>query len=132
MQDFRNLRVWQASRRLNVVVYQLAKNFPVEERFGLASQIRRSATAITANIAEAFGRSTRPDVARGLQVSIAEGCETLSHLYVALDLGYINQSQFDEVEAMLGPIRRMLTVLLFRVKPGHGARRSAPGARPST
>src|SRR5689334_21561769 len=132
MQDFRNLRVWQATRQLNVVVYRLAKTLPPDERFGLASQMRRATTSIGANIAEAFGRATRVDTARILQISIGSACEMLNHLYVALDLNYISQAQFDDAEALLSPVRRMLTVLLFRVKSGHGTRRSAPEARPST
>jgi four helix bundle protein len=117
MQDFRNLRVWQASRQLTVAVYAAARRFPVEERFGLASQLRSSATSIGANIAEGFGRATRADTARCLQIAVGSGCETLHHITTAMDLGYITQAEFDTLEEKLGPVRRMLTNLLFRVRP---------------
>jgi four helix bundle protein len=117
MQDFRKLKVWQASRPLTVAVYKLVRQFPVEERYGLAAQLRSSVTSIGANIAEGFGRATPKDTARCLQISVGSGCETLHHLYTALDLGYITESEFNEVEdAHLGPVRRMLTNLLFKVR----------------
>ena len=130
MQDFRKLRVWPASRGLTVAVYSLVERYPVEERFGLAAQLRSSVTSIGANIAEGFGRGTPADTARCLQIGIGSGCETLHHLITAMDLGYITEAEFDAVEnTHLGPVRRMLTNLLFKVR---GRRESAPKARPST
>lgn len=122
MQDFRNLRVWQASRQFTVAVYAVVKRFPEEERFGLAAQLRSSATSIGANIAEGFGRASRADTARCLQIAIGSACETLHHITTAMDLGYITQAEFDALEARLGPVRRMLTNLLFRVRPKQGQR----------
>lgn len=119
MQDFRNLRAWQASRQLTVVVYAAVRRFPIEERFGLSAQLRSSVTSIGANIAEGFGRGTRADTARCLQIAVGSGCETLHHIITALDLGYLNQAEFDALEDKLGPVRRMLTNLLFRVRPKH-------------
>jgi four helix bundle protein len=132
MQDFRNLRVWQESRVLTVAVYAVVKRFPPEERWGLAAQLRSSVTSIGANIAEGFGKATRPDTARYLQNAIGSACETLHHFYTSLDLGYITQAEFDSLESKLGPVRRMLTNLLFQVRPKQVERRSAPKARPST
>ena len=116
MQDFRKLRVWQASRLLAVAVYGAVKRFPVEERYGLSAQLRSSVTSIGANIAEGFGRATRADTARCLQIAIGSGCETLHHITTAMDLGYINQEEFDALEGQLGPVRRMLTNLMYRVR----------------
>jgi four helix bundle protein len=132
MQDFRNLRVWQASRQLTVAVSAAVRRFPIEERFGLAAQLRSSVTSIGANIAEGFGRGSRADSARCLQIAVGSGCETLHHLITALDLGYLNQAEFDELEGKLGPVRRMLTNLLFRVRPKQVERQSVPKARPRT
>jgi four helix bundle protein len=132
MQDFRNLRVWQASRQLTVAVYAAVRRFPAEERYGLAAQLRSSATSIGANIAEGFGRATRADTARCLQIAVGSGCETLHHIITALDLGYLNQSEFEALEERLGPVRRMLTNLLFRVRPKQVERQSVPKARPRT
>lgn len=106
MQDFRRIEAWQLSRPLVVAVYKTTLRFPREEQFGLTAQLRKSVSAIGANIAEAMGRSTRADTARVLQHSVSEGNETLHHLITALDLEYIDQAQFDDLAGMLEPVRQ--------------------------
>ena|SRR5438552_17957576 len=133
MQDFRKLEVWQLCRPLTLVVYSTVRTFPDEERYGLSAQLRRSVSAIGANIAEAFGRGSNADVARGLQIAISEGNETLHHLIAALDLGYVSQAKFDELDERLGIVRRKLTNLFFKVRPiPRSNGKSAPKARPRT
>ena len=117
MQDFRNREVWQANRRLTIAIYAAVRRFPPEERYGLAAQLRASVVSIGANIAEAFGRGTRADCARFLQIATGSGTETQHHLITALDLGYLTQAEFDELDALLGTVRRKLSNLLFRVRP---------------
>jgi four helix bundle protein len=56
IRDFKDLEVWKAARDLRREFYILAKVLPDVEKYGLASQIRRAATSVTANIAEGFGR----------------------------------------------------------------------------
>jgi four helix bundle protein len=103
MQDFRNIEAWQLCRPLVVDVYQLTRRFPREELFGLTSQLRRSAGAIGAAIAEAFGRATRADCARCLQTSVSEANETIHHLTISLDLEYLTPSDFAHVEDQVEP-----------------------------
>ena len=55
MQDFKNLTVWQASRRLTRSVYELTSDFPQTEEFGLKAQMRRASVSICATIAEGSG-----------------------------------------------------------------------------
>lgn len=117
MQDFKKLRVWHESRRLTVTVYKLVKKFPAFEQFGLSSQVRRSVSAIGANIVEGFGLGSRANTARCLQTSMSEAGETYHHLITALDLEYITQEEFDEIEARLEPLRGGIAALFFKVRP---------------
>jgi four helix bundle protein len=55
-QSFRDLVMWQRSMQLTVTVYRLTKDFPRDELYGLASQIRRAAVSLSGNIAEGHGR----------------------------------------------------------------------------
>ena len=112
MQDFRNIEAWQLSRPLVVAVYSATRRFPVDERFGLTLQLKKSVSSIGANIAEAMGRASRADCARVLQTSVSEGNETLHHLITAFDLGYISQSELDELVARLEPVRQKTLNLL--------------------
>jgi four helix bundle protein len=117
MQGFRNLEVWHLSRALTKDIYALVKQFPDYEKYGLCSQLRRSAASIGANIVEAFGRGSRADAARCLQNAISEAGETLHHLITANDVEYLARAQFDEFEAKVEQIRRKLWGLFFKVRP---------------
>ena len=116
MQDFRKLRVWQLNRELTKAVYRMTASFPVTERFGLVGQMRSAAVSIGANIAEGCGRGSRPDTLRFFQVAFGSAVELLHHIMTALDLELITQKQFDDLEAKLDPIRRMLAKLMMRVR----------------
>ena len=116
MQNFRKIEAWQLSRPLVIAIYRATRAFPRDERFLLTSQLRRSASSIGANIAEAFGRATRADTARVLQHSVSEGNETLHHLITALDLGYLSQEQFAELEKRLELVRTKTFNLLMRIR----------------
>jgi four helix bundle protein len=117
MQDFRRIEAWQLSRPLVVAVYKATQIWPKEERFGLTAQVRKSAGAIGANIAEAMGRSTRADTARVLQYSISEGNETLHHFITALDLGYLSEAEFDGLVQLLEPVRQKTFNLMMKFRP---------------
>ena len=69
MRTYRELIVWQKSMKLVTAIYQVSKNFPQEEKFGLTSQICRSAISIPSNIAEGYGRNSLNDYIRFLNIS---------------------------------------------------------------
>lgn len=58
IRSYRDLIVWQAGIDLAVACYEVTKAFPREELYGMTSQIRRSATSVSANIAEGHGRDS--------------------------------------------------------------------------
>ena len=59
IRTFEDLIVWQKAHQLTLTVYRLTRNFPQEEKFGLISQVRRSAASICSNIAEGYLKSTK-------------------------------------------------------------------------
>ena len=90
MKDFRNLIVWQKSLGLVVFVYEITKNFPQEERYGLANQMRRAAVSIPSNIAEGHMRTTNKDFRQFLSVARGSCAELETQCVIAYKLGYIN------------------------------------------
>ena len=116
MQDFRKLRVWQANRELTVLVYRVTRDFPREERYGLTAQMRSAAVSIGANIAEGCGRGSRADMQRFVQIAIGSSVELLHHLITSLDLGFLAQDRFDEVERKNEAIRKMLSRLIGKLR----------------
>ena len=118
MQDFRNLRVWRAAHGVALATYRVTAAFPADERFGLASQLRRAAASVGANIAEGCGRSSDADTRRCLQIALGSACEVLNHALLARDLGLLDEATFAELERELSPVRRMLVRLIERLRDG--------------
>jgi four helix bundle protein len=76
VKSFEDLTLWQEAHKLTLEVYKLTTKFPGTERYGIASQLRRSSSAVLANIAEGFGRATTRELLRCLQIARGELEET--------------------------------------------------------
>jgi four helix bundle protein len=126
MQDFRNLLVWQKAHAFTLSVYRFTKRFPDDERFGLISQIRRSAASIPANLAEACGRGGSRDFGRFVQIALGSAAETEYHVLLCHDLGYLAAPDSEVALSGIQEVKRMLASLL------KSARNRGEGASPST
>jgi four helix bundle protein len=96
IRSHKELETYQMAFEASLLLYQLSKSFPVEERYSLTDQMRRSSRSVCANMAEAFRKRKYPKsfIAK-LSDSEGEAAETQVWLEYALHLGYINQEQFD-------------------------------------
>lgn len=92
--SFEKLEVWQLARIFRMEIYKLSNLFPKTEQFGLVSQIRRSASSIGDCLAEGSGKITSKDKAHYTNIAYSSALETLNHLIGALDLNYINESEY--------------------------------------
>ena len=90
---FQDLIVWQKAHALVLDIYQLTRAFPLEERYGLTSQIRRSAFSVPANIAEGFRRAGRTDKARFMNIAQGSLEEVRYYLILIKDLEYVDCNQ---------------------------------------
>lgn len=108
MRDFRKLKVWEKSHQLTLEVYKVTRRFPTDERFGLISQIRRSAASVPANIAEGCGRFTSTELARFCDIASGSASETYYHLILSHDLGYLDKPTFQQLEQRTNEVKRML------------------------
>ena len=79
-QSYRDLVVWQTAMALAVDCYQLTRNFPRDEMFGLTSQIRRAAASIPANIAEGHGRENTGAFIQHLRIAQGSSKELETHI----------------------------------------------------
>ena len=95
IQRFEDLKSWQEARMLAQIVYRLTERDSFRAR-GLAWQLQDAAGSCMGNIAEAHGRYSFEDKRRFLDISLGSCKELQSHLYIALDQGYIVQREFDE------------------------------------
>ena len=110
-----HLRVWRASMRLALRVYDITRSLPDEERYGLSSQMRRSAASVPANIAEGHGRFHRGDFLHHLSIARGSLMELETHILLARGLGYVDRRRSavffvrsDEVGRMLSGLSRAL------------------------
>ncbi|MBN1592828.1 MAG: four helix bundle protein [Candidatus Coatesbacteria bacterium] len=106
---FEDIKSWQEARKLTARIYALTMDGQFARDFALRDQIRRSAISVMANIAEGFNRKTKKDFTNFLTIALASASETKSHLYIALDLGYIDQQVFDELYEHLSLISKLIT-----------------------
>jgi len=109
MHNFRRLDIWLKSMDLVVEIYNLTNFFPNCEKFGLSSQMQRSAVSIPANIAEGSAKSSNKDFARFLEMSIGSSYELETELILASRLKYINSNIFILTQNKIAEIQKMIT-----------------------
>lgn len=107
IKSFQDLLVWQKGHRLVLEIYRITKDFPGIERFGMVSQIRRSAVSICANIAGGGKKSTK-DFARFLDIAEGSLEETKYHLILCKDLEYIGAFEHGKLMDLCNEIGKML------------------------
>ncbi|GET45361.1 four helix bundle protein [Capnocytophaga felis] len=92
-------------------IYQVTKNFPKEEIFGLTSQIRRAFASISYNISEGAGRVSEKEFANFINIALGSSNEAENQLLLAKDLGYISQDNFEILNNDLILIKKQLVSL---------------------
>lgn len=111
MRDFRGLRVWRAAHQLTLAVYRASAKFPIDERYGLRAQMRRSASSVPTNIAEGCGRRGDGDQGRFFQIALGSASELEYQTLLSHDLGFLSNDQYDFVSEMVVDVKRMLSGL---------------------
>jgi four helix bundle protein len=111
IRNYRDLTVWQKGMDITVKVYELTKDFPDSERFGLTSQIRRAAASVPANIAEGHARSSTKDYLRHVSIAIGSLAETATFVELAGRLNYGQLDELREIYQLTVEERRMLRSL---------------------
>ena len=95
----RDLRVWQSAIEIAAECYAVVKLFPKDELFGLTSQIRRAAASVPANIAEGYGRYSRKETIRFLNIANGSLNELDTHLELARRAGYLSDATVESLTA---------------------------------
>ncbi len=109
--SYRELDVWKKAVDLVEAIYELSRQLPDDEKFGLVSQIRRAAVSVPSNIAEGYGRQHRGDYLRHLSVANGSLKEMETQLLIAGRLGFINRDQARPAWELSQEVGRMLSAL---------------------
>lgn len=111
IKSYKDLDVWKKAMDLVVMCYQVTKDFPKSEVYGLASQLQRAAVSIPANIAEGRERKYKKEFVQHLSIAYSSLAELETHIQIAQRLDYISSDKTKRLLEMTGEIGRMLNGL---------------------
>jgi carbamoyl-phosphate synthase large subunit len=115
--DFRELVVWEQAMVLAEHIYELTRELPADERFGLKSQMRRAAVSVPSCIAEGNARASIPDYLRFLSMSAGSLAELRTQLLLAQRLGLVSPAKSEASNAQVTRVemllKRLQTALRF-------------------
>jgi four helix bundle protein len=113
IRDFRDLNVYQNAFEASFEVFKLTRTFPIDERYSLSDQIRRSARSVGANIVEAWRKRRYPPAfVNKLSDADAESAETTHWLDTALKCGYVKTEIHKELSAIYNHICAQLVTMM--------------------
>ncbi len=117
IKSHRDLRAWQLAYSFGLRIYKVSATFPSDERFGLISQIRRSAISVASNIAEGYGRGSTTDYIRFLRVARGSLFEVDTQLLYSKDLGYLTAETHRELFNDWNGVSMVLAGLIKSLEP---------------
>ncbi len=107
--SYRNQFIWKRAVQLAVNCYKVTNHFPKTELYGLTSQIRRSSVSVASNIAEGYGRKTKPEYIEFLHIALGSLRELDTQLIIAKEVDLAEQNLFVPI---LGEVDEMQSILV--------------------
>ena len=108
MRPFQTLAVWQKAHELTLDAYRVARRYPTEERYGLASQTRRAASSVPADLAEGCGKGTMPELRHSVDLAGGSLNELEYWFLRGRDLGLLPADRYDALCDRVLEVRRLL------------------------
>jgi four helix bundle protein len=116
LQSHRESEVWQRAIELVEAIYQLSREFPSDERFGLTAQMRRAAVSVPSNIAEGYGRLQRGKYVHHLAIANGSLQEIETQLVIAGRLQYVSRQGARPTWELLQDVSKMLNKLISSLR----------------
>ncbi|MDQ4139740.1 MAG: four helix bundle protein [Bacteroidota bacterium] len=108
MHNYKELKIWQEGIVLAKLIYQATATFPPNEKYGLTSQINRSAVSIPSNIAEGAGRNYDKEFVQFLGIALGSAFELETQIILANSFGFIAEEKFLEISEQLIKVQKMI------------------------
>ena len=117
--DFRDFSVWKKAYELVLTIYKLTESYHSDERYGITSDMRRSANSITSNVAEGYGRYEGKDKSRFYKIARGSATELQSQVLVSYGLGYIKEIKerddaFDRIAEIINELNNLIKTVESR------------------
>ena len=109
IESFEDLLVWQKGLKIVKQVYLITRDGKLSKDFGLRDQLRGAALSIPSNIAEGFERASRKEYLNFLNIAKGSAGEVRSLLRVSVEIGYLEESQYYELQEMILELSRYLS-----------------------
>jgi len=122
IKSFTDLDAWKEGHKLVLVVYEITKQFPKEEVFGLVSQMRRCAVSITSNIAEGFSRQSYKEKVQFYSIAQGSVTELQNQLLISRDIGHVSNDKFQSIAEQTVKVHKIINGLI------KGARKLIPNS----
>jgi four helix bundle protein len=116
IESFEDLLVWQKGINLVKQVYLISRDGKLSKDFSLRDQLRGAALSIPSNIAEGFERASRKEYLHFLNIAKGSAWEVRSLLRVALEIGYLEEAQYYELQEMILELSRYLANQMKSIK----------------
>lgn len=110
--SWEDLIVWQKAHILVLEVFKIVKTFPIEEKYGLVSQIKRSAYSVSANIVEGHSKNSNKDFIKYLYIARGSAEELKYFLLLSRDLKYLENLVYENLLSKLNEISYLLNRLI--------------------
>lgn len=123
---FEKLNVWQCGRVLNKQIYEITKNLPNDEKFGITSQLRRASISVICNLAEGSARVKGKEQARFSEIAYGSLMEVLNLLITCADLDYISSAHVQGIRPFIEEISRKINALRLSQLEKHKRQKNAP------
>jgi len=116
MHKVKELKIWHKGMDIAVELYDITKNFPKEEVYGITSQMRRAAVSIPSNIAEGAGRRNDAEFKNFLNISNGSSYELDSQLILSTRLGFTTEQAIEHLLKEIDELQKMNYALINRIK----------------
>ena len=116
MHNIRKLKIWNDSLDLAIEVYKTLANMPIEEKYGLSSQIKRCSVSIPSNIAEGQSRNTKKEFIQFLHIAKGSNSELMTQFLLCLDFEYLKKEEIQKVMNLCTEIDGLLGGLIKSLK----------------
>lgn len=116
IKSFTNLNAWKEGHKLVIEIYQITKNFPKEELFGLTNQMKRAAVSITSNISEGFSRQSFKEKIQFYSIARGSVTEIQNQLLIAKDVKYFTADKFNKVAKQTVIVHKLINGLIKYLK----------------
>ncbi len=114
--SYQDLKVWQAGMAIAVLCYDLTRDFPKAETYGLSSQIRRAAVSVPANIAEGYGRDSTGNFVQCLRVAQGSLKELETHWLLSSRVGLVDSDAIEPLLKQCDELGRMLRAYIRSIQ----------------